>query len=67
MEVRVIKSPEYLHLHSVQIKKWWGWKEVFNGELNECISAADNLFKYGVIFEIIYTPQNEAEVLKNGN
>jgi hypothetical protein len=62
MKVRVIKRPEFEHLHHLQIKKWWHltWVNVFHGSEEACMQGAENLLSKGVIEKVIFQGETKS-------
>lgn len=61
MKVRIIRKPQYFHLHNVQVKRWWWpfWVTVFDADLDQCLKAAHNLIKTKNLYSIVYEGETE--------
>jgi len=61
MKIRIIRKPEYLHLHHVQKKTKWlpFWRTVRTGTLQECQGIAENLEKHGNAYTVVYEGESK--------
>lgn len=61
MKTRIIKKPEWTHLHHVQKKTKWlpFWRTVGAGTLQECQRVAENLEKHGEVYAVVYEGESK--------